>query len=99
MMARLRMAEEGTPMPSRAEPDDVLILMGVVEKVRDKDRPMRESEGCGGERICIAGLAVAAAVATVTATTRGRTERRKRKSIARQACVHCFLGQLGFKWP
>ncbi len=80
------MAEEGTPIPSRAEPDDVLLLVGVVEKVRDK--------GSGGERMCIAGLAVA----TVTATTRGRTERRRRKSIARQAYLHFFLRPQGFKW-
>ncbi len=75
------MADAGTPMPSRAAPDEVLLAIGDEEKVREKDGPMQELVKMGEGYARSAGLAKAATLARAAEATRGSRDMGRRRSI------------------
>jgi hypothetical protein len=88
MMAKLRMAEAGTPMPSSAAPDEELLLSADVENLREIEggRVQSGREGKREEKVRRKGAAVTARGASTVSAERGSWEMR-RNSIDTAACV------------
>jgi hypothetical protein len=75
------MADAGTPIPSSAAPDAVLLAIGDEEKVREKDSPMQELVKMGEGYVRRAGLAAAATLARAAEAARGSRDKGRRRSI------------------